>query len=57
LNARANPDKIDPALDPWASGFNANGHSVYAPDFLDRFERGPVSYFVKSSCEVSAFDE
>ena len=57
MNARANPYKIDPALDPWASGFNANGHSVYAPDFLDRFELVPVSYFVKSSCEESAFDE
>ena len=35
----ANPDKIDPALDPFnpANGFNANGHSVYAPEFLDRY--------------------
>ncbi|MBX9759529.1 MAG: hypothetical protein K2Y29_12215 [Beijerinckiaceae bacterium] len=34
-----NPDKIDPALDPFnpANGFNAKGHSVYAPDFLDRY--------------------
>ena len=33
------PDKIDPSLDPFnpANGFNAKGHSVYAPDFLDRY--------------------
>ena len=35
----ANPDKIDPALDPFnpANGFNAKGHSVYTSDFLDRY--------------------
>jgi pimeloyl-ACP methyl ester carboxylesterase len=33
------PSKLDPALDPFnpANGFNPNGHSVYAPDFLDRY--------------------
>ena len=33
------PDRIDPSLDPFnpANGFNAKGHSVYAPDFLDRY--------------------
>ena len=35
----SNPEKIDPALDPFsaANGFNANGHSVYAPEFLERY--------------------
>ena len=33
------PSKIDPALDPFRpeNGFNPNGHSTYAPEFLDRY--------------------
>lgn len=33
------PSKIDPALDPFdpKNGFNPNGQSVYAPEFMDRY--------------------
>lgn len=33
------PEKIDASLDPFnpANGFNAKGHSVYSPEFMDRY--------------------
>ncbi len=35
----SDPSKIDPALDPFnpANGFNPDGHSVYSPEFMDRY--------------------
>lgn len=35
----SDPSRLDPALDPFSptNGFNPNGQSVYAPEFLDRY--------------------